>query len=187
MYELLEMKMEMRKEISGRVIELVQGDITQLQVDAIVNPANNQLILGAGVAGAIRTRGGPEIQQECDRKGPVKTGSAVLTTAGKLPARAVIHAVGPRMGEGDEDQKLQEATQNSLTLASTAGYQTIAFPAISTGVFGFPIDRCAKIMILKTTDFLHKETSLEKVVFCLYDAFAYQTFSDELAKYDDQE
>ncbi len=175
----------MHRKIGKRTLELVKGDITLLEVDAIVNPANSRLILGSGVAGAVYKRGGSEIQQECDRKAPISVGSAVATTAGKMPAKAVIHAVGPRMGEGDEDQKLASATISSLKVADEMKLKTLAFPAISTGVFGFPMDRCATIMIQAVIEFLRGETSLEKVIFCLYDSSGCQVFTDELARYDD--
>ncbi len=128
-------------------IELVQGDITQMQTGAIVNPSNTSLILGAGVSGAIRSRGGDAIQAEMSRLGGCKVGGAVATGAGNLKARYVIHAVGPRMGEDGEDDKLESATTESLKRAEELGIESIAFPAISTGIFGFPIDRCARIML----------------------------------------
>ena len=133
--------------IGDRVLELVEGDITEMDTDAIVNAANDQLILGGGVAGAIRRKGGPEIQAQCDRIGGTFVGGAVITTGGQLKARHVIHAVGPRMGEGDEDRKLRDATVNSLKLADEHGLRSLAFPAISTGIFGFPLGRCAQIML----------------------------------------
>jgi O-acetyl-ADP-ribose deacetylase (regulator of RNase III) len=165
--------------LAGKIIELVQGDITEQTTDAIVNAANSQLILGGGVAGAIRRKGGPSIQQECTAKAPVPVGGAVLTGAGNLKARYVIHAVGPRMGEGDEDRKLQLAAVNSLKVADAHRLQSIAFCAISTGIFGYPIDRCARIMLQTAADFLQNnpQTSLEHIVFCLYDRAAYETFA----------
>jgi O-acetyl-ADP-ribose deacetylase (regulator of RNase III) len=173
----------MRIKINDKVIALVQGDITAQDTDAIVNAANSALILGAGVAGAIRTRGGPAIQEACDRIGGCPVGGAVITTGGNLPAHYVIHAVGPRMGEGNEDEKLRNATQNSLIVASENSLQNIAFPAISTGIFGFPMDRCTDIMISETMDFLQGETSLELVLFCLYDSAAFKVFEEKLAEY----
>jgi O-acetyl-ADP-ribose deacetylase (regulator of RNase III) len=157
--------------IGDKAIELVQGDLTELAVDAIVNAANAQLVLGAGVAGAIRTKGGPSIQEECDRIGGTTVGQAVATGAGNLKARYVIHAVGPRMGEGDEDEKLRQATWNSLLRATEKGLRSIAFPAISTGIFGFPKDRCAAVMIAAARQFLQQQpTTLQKVIFCLWSA-----------------
>jgi O-acetyl-ADP-ribose deacetylase (regulator of RNase III) len=159
----------MEKRVNGKQIRLVQGDLTELAVDAIVNAANAQLILGGGVAGAIRTKGGPSIQEECNRIGGTTVGQAVLTTAGNLKARYVIHAVGPRYGEGNEDEKLRRATLNSLKRATEKGLRSIAFPAVSTGIFGFPKDRCAQIMLDTAKNFLETEkTSLEEVIFCLW-------------------
>ncbi len=165
--------------LNQKLIRLVLGDITDMQVDAIVNAANAQLILGAGVAGAIRSRGGPEIQSACDRIGGTHVGGAVITTAGKLPAKFVIHAVGPRMGEGDEEHKLADATRNSLIVANKSKLKSIAFPAISTGIFGFPVQRCAEIMLRETISFLERIGSFEQVYFCLWDAQTFQVFANE--------
>jgi O-acetyl-ADP-ribose deacetylase (regulator of RNase III) len=159
----------MEKIVNDKRIKLIQGDITEQETDAIVNAANAQLILGAGVAGAIRTKGGPSIQEECNRVGGTTVGEAVTTGGGNLKARYVIHAVGPRMGEGNEDEKLHLATQNTLKRATEKEMRSISFPAISTGVFGFPKDRCAQIMLTAVRDYLNQEeTSLEEVVFCLW-------------------
>jgi O-acetyl-ADP-ribose deacetylase (regulator of RNase III) len=158
-------------------IELVDGDITEQTTAAIVNPANSGLILGGGVAGAIRRKGGPKIQEECDKIGGTPVGTAVMTTGGNLKARHVIHAVGPQMGEGDEDRKLRNATLDSLKLADQHKLKSIAFPAISTGIFGYPIDRCAQVMLTATMGYLRGKTGLEKVVFCLWGKEAYETFA----------
>lgn len=166
--------------INQSVIELIQGDITELDSDAIVNAANAQLQLGDGVAGAIRRKGGPAIQAECDELGDTFVGGAILTTGGKLKAKYVIHAVGPRMGEGNEEVKLRNATLNSLKVADEHSLKSIAFPAISTGIFGFPIDRCADIMLETTISYLRKETGLEHVIFCLYDNSAFNVFDTSL-------
>jgi len=166
--------------IAGRTLELVEGDITEMDTDAIVNAANAQLILGGGVAGAIRRKGGPHIQEECDRMGGTCVGGAVITTGGKLKARYVIHAVGPQMGEGDEDEKLRNATLNSLKVADEHGLTSIAFPAISTGIFGFPIQRCAEIMLATTVEYLRGKTGLERVVFCLYGRDSFDVFARQL-------
>ncbi|MHA1468163.1 MAG: macro domain-containing protein [Promethearchaeota archaeon] len=166
--------------IKNSKIKLVQGDITELSTDAIVNAANAQLILGGGVAGAIRRKGGPKIQEECNNIGGTFTGGAVITTGGELKAKNVIHAVGPRMGEGNEDEKLKNATLNSLKLMDEHSLKTIAFPAISTGIFGYPIDRCAKIMISNAKEYLAGETQIEEIIFCLYSASDFKVFEDEL-------
>ncbi len=159
---------------------VVQGDITEMNVDAVVNAANEHLILGAGVAGAIKRKGGPAIQEECNRIGGTYVGGAVITGAGNLPAKFVIHAVGPRMGEGDEDEKLKNAVANSLALAEKNKLKSIAFPAISTGIFGYPLDRCAVIMINESTKFLQKARNLKEIYFVLWDNRAYAVFYNTL-------
>lgn len=170
----------MTKHINNRVIELVQGDITEMETDAIVNAANAQLILGGGVAGAIRRKGGPKIQEECNKIGGTFVGGAVITTGGDLKATHVIHAVGPQMGEGDEENKLKNATINSLKLADQHKLKSISFPAISTGIFGYPLDRCADIMLTETINYLQGDTGLEKIVFCLFDQKAFELFNNTM-------
>jgi O-acetyl-ADP-ribose deacetylase len=166
----------------GTQLELVEGDITDLVVDAIVNAANEQLQLGTGVAGAIRARGGPSIQEECNRIGSTPVGTAVMTGAGTLKARQVIHAVGPRMGDGDEDKKLAAAVRAALALADRRGMKSIALPAISTGNFGFPIERAARIMLTEIHRFLQGGTKLDRVVLCLHGEDAFATFKRELRR-----
>ncbi|MCK4381266.1 MAG: macro domain-containing protein [Candidatus Lokiarchaeota archaeon] len=166
--------------VINSIISLIQGDITDLQIDVIVNAANDRLILGGGVAGAIRKKGGPIIQDECNKIGGTFIGGAVITTGGNLKAKHVIHAVGPRMGEGNEDEKLKNATVNSLKLMDKFNLKSIAFPAISTGIFGFPIKKCSKIMIDTTKEYLQTDTQIEKVVFCLYTASDFEVFEKEL-------
>ena len=174
----------MKKKIKDTEIQLIKGDITEMSVDAIVNAANAQLVLGGGVAGAIRKKGGPDIQRECDAIGGTFVGGAVLTTAGNLKAKHVIHAVGPRMGEGDEDDKLVNATRNSLLLADEHGLQSVAFPAISTGIFGFPVDRCAELMLKASADYVKKEdTHLQHILFCLWSDDIFDIFRTALEKY----
>ena len=163
-------------------LELVEGDITELDVDVVVNAANEQLQLGAGVAGAIRSKGGPSIQEECNRIGGTPVGTAVMTGAGHLRARRVIHAVGPQMGEGDEDKKLAAAIRAALALADRRGMKSIALPAISTGVFGFPIDRAARVMLTEIQRFLQGGTKLERVVICLWGEEAFNVFKRELRR-----
>jgi len=166
--------------IKNSLIKLVQGDITELDSDVIVNAANAQLIMGGGVAGAIRRKGGPSIQEECNQIGGTFVGGAVITTGGDLKARHVIHAVGPRMGEGKEDEKLKSATLNSLKLMDEQSLKTIAFPAISTGIYGYPIDRCATVMISIAKDYLAGETQIQEVIFCLYSTTDFEVFEKEL-------
>ena len=170
----------MEVKIAGRTLELVEGDITEMDTDAIVNAANAQLVLGGGVAGAIRRKGGPQIQAECDKIGGTFVGGAVITTGGRLKARHIIHAVGPRLGEGNEDEKLRNATLNSLKLADEHGLKSVAFPAISTGIFGFPFQRCAEIMLTATVEYLQGKTGLERVVFCLFGPESFDVFARQL-------
>jgi O-acetyl-ADP-ribose deacetylase (regulator of RNase III) len=166
----------------GTQLELVEGDITDLEVDAIVNAANEQLQLGTGVAGAIRAKGGPSIQEECNRIGSTPVGTAVMTGAGNLKARRVIHAVGPRMGDGDEDKKLAAAVRAALALADRRGMKSIALPAISTGNFGFPMDRAARITLTEVHRFLQGGTKLDRVVLCLHGDETFAIFKRELRR-----
>ncbi len=168
------------KKINTAEIRIIQGDITEQETDAIVNAANAQLILGGGVAGAIRRKGGPAIQEACNRIGGTFVGGAVITTGGNLKAKHVIHAVGPRMGEGDEDNKLKKATITSLKVADENNLKSITFPAVSTGIFGFPLERCAEIMIRETINYIQSKTKIEKVAFCLFDENAFNVFLEKL-------
>ena len=172
----------LERAIGSAVLRLVSADLTERDVDAIVNAANSRLQHGGGVAGAIVRKGGQVIQEESDAIGFVPVGSAAMTSAGKLKARQVIHAVGPRMGEGDEDNKLKRAIISVLRLASEKGLHSISVPAISAGIFGFPKDRCAKIIVGETAAFLKgaARTSLQLVEFCITDNEAYDLFKKEI-------
>jgi len=167
--------------IGGTTLRLVSEDLTERDVDAIVNAANSHLQHGGGVAGAIVRKGGRTIQEESDRIGFVPVGGAAMTSGGMLRARHVIHAVGPRMGEGDEDAKLRKAIISVLSLAVEKGLTSISVPAISAGIFGFPKDRCVKILVGETAAFLKKrpETSLHLVEFCIFDKEALGFFEKE--------
>jgi len=172
----------MERKIRNSTLELIEGDITEMATDAIANAANSHLQHGGGVAGAIVRKGGWIIQEESNKIGYVPVGEAAITTAGKLKAKYVIHAVGPvwRDGNENEDEKLKNATLNSLKLADRNNLRSIAFPAISAGIFGFPIDRCAKIMLSTTIEYLNEETRLERVIFCLYGKKNFEIFQKEL-------
>jgi O-acetyl-ADP-ribose deacetylase (regulator of RNase III) len=150
-------------------VTLRQGDLTEAQVDAIVNAANNELLLGAGVAGAIRRKGGPSIQDECNRIGPIRVGEAAITGGGNLAAKYVIHAASMQMGGSTTDRGLRESTRNSLHLAQAHGLRSLAFPAIGTGIAGFPVQRCAEIMLAEVRQHLSGPTPLESVEFVLFD------------------
>ncbi|MFQ6109650.1 MAG: macro domain-containing protein [Candidatus Aminicenantales bacterium] len=168
--------------IDGKKIRLVEGNIALQEVEAVVNAANKSLILGGGVAGAIRNFGGPSIQEECNKIGTIEVGEAVITGAGNLKAKYVIHAVGPVYGEGDEDEKLARATLNSLRIAHQKKIKDIAFPAISTGIFHFPIQKCSEIMLKVAMEFLEKHDWPQEIVFCLYGEKAYSVFKNTLKK-----
>lgn len=160
----------------------MKGDITEVEADAIVNAANNELILGGGVAGAIRRKGGPRIQEECDRIGSIRLGEAAVTTAGNLKAYYVIHAASMEMGEAATAKNLQSSTRSSLLRAEEKGFKTIAFPAIGTGIAGFPMEDCANIMLSEVLEHLKSRTSLEKITFVLYDDAALKTFEETYRK-----
>lgn len=161
-------------------IEVYRGDITQLELDALVNAANNQLWMGGGVAGALKRVGGKEIQDEALKKGPIPIGEAIVTGAGKLKANYVIHAAVMGQDLKTDDEKIRQATKNSLLRADEIGVKSIAFPALGTGVGGFPLDECAKIMISEVRQYLTGKTGLKRVVFALYDEPAYKAFKQEV-------
>jgi len=162
-------------------IEIIQGDITDQEVDAIINAANNDLVLGSGVAGAIRRKGGPSIQEECDRHGPIKVGEAALTGAGNLKAKYVIHAASMGFNKPTTPETLLSSTKASLIIATDKQLSSIAFPALGTGVSGFPVDKCAQIMIQVAKDHLRKNAFPKKVLFVLFDQKSAQVFKDVLS------
>ncbi len=161
-------------------ISLVQGDITELSTDAIVNAANNHLWMGSGVAGAIKRAGGQEIEDEAIKKGPIAVGEAAVTGAGRLKAKYVIHAAAMGQDLVTDAGKIRSATRNSLKRADELGIKTVAFPALGTGVGGFPLAEAARIMIAAVKEYLDGPTSLEEVVFALRGEDAYQAFKKEL-------
>ncbi|MFH0912023.1 MAG: O-acetyl-ADP-ribose deacetylase [Planctomycetota bacterium] len=168
--------------IGSAVLELVTGDITQVEADAIVNAANTGLKGGGGVDGAIHRAGGPAILEECRKIGRCPTGDAVLTTAGRLRARHVIHAVGPvyRDGASGEPELLASAYRRSLDLALKSGVETIAFPSISTGAYGYPVEEAAGIALRTTRDFLLERNGLKTARFVLFDQRTFRAFSRAL-------
>ena len=157
-------------------IEIRQGDLTEMDVDAIVNAANNDLQLGGGVAGAIRRKGGPQIQAECDEIGAIPVGGAAITSGGKLKARHVIHAASMQLGGRTSAQSLRSSTAHSLRIAAQNGLKSIAFPAVGTGIAGFPLRDCAEVMLRESAKHLAGETSLEKIYFVLFDKDALAEF-----------
>lgn len=172
----------MKRRVHQSWIELVEGDITQQDTDAIVNAANASLLGGGGVNGAIHRAGGPEILAECQRLGGCPTGEARITTGGRLKARYVIHAVGPvyRDGRSGEAELLASAYRHSLQLASGHGLRSVAFPAISTGAYGYPLREAAEIALRTVIAYLQEHTEIGLVRFVLFGARAYATHADVL-------
>lgn len=174
--------MEVR--INQGLLALVQGDITEEQTDAIVNAANTRLRGGAGVDGAIHRAGGPSIMEECRKIGGCPTGQAVITTGGNLKARYVIHTVGPvyQGGTSGEADLLRSAYLSSLRLAAARGLKSVALPAISTGVYRYPLAEAAHIALQTAVDYLKENTDIELIRFVLYDRRTYDVFAAELGK-----
>jgi O-acetyl-ADP-ribose deacetylase (regulator of RNase III) len=159
-------------------VEILQGDLTEMDVDAIVNAANNDLQLGGGVAGAIRRKGGDAIQRECNEIGSIPVGGAALTTGGLLKARHVIHAASMQLGGHTTARALRSSTAHSLRIAAEKGLKTIAFPAVGTGIAGFPMRECAEIMLAEVVEHFKQPTTLDKVYFVLFDEAARDVFDE---------
>lgn len=177
------MNMLAEKTVGQGLIRILQGDLTLAETDAIVNAANSHLQHGGGVAAAIVRRGGPEIQRESDAAEFVPEGHVAVTGAGQLAARYVIHAVGPRGGDPQGDEKLESAARNALLAAQDLGLTSISFPAISTGIFGFPRDRAAEILVDTAERYLsdHPDGSVRQIDFVLFDDDSAAVFRRELA------
>jgi len=158
-------------------IMIQQGDLTDMDTDAIVNAANNDLKLGAGVAGAIRRRGGEEIQRECDEIGSIPVGYAAITGGGKLKARHVIHAASMQLGGRTTAANLRNSVAHSLRIAAERGLKTIAFPAVGTGIAGFSMEECASIMLEEASRHLKTQPAVEKIYFVLFDDRACDVFT----------
>jgi O-acetyl-ADP-ribose deacetylase (regulator of RNase III) len=180
------MEEKVEYQVGKAKISLVQGDITEMETDVIVNAANPSLMGGGGVDGAIHRKGGPKILEECKQiratqwPNGLPTGKAVITTGGNLKANYVIHTVGPiwRGGKSGEPELLAEAYKNSLALASSKGLKTIAFPSISTGAYGYPIEKACKVALRTVKEFLEKENKLEEVVFVLYTKHDFEVYKE---------
>ncbi len=164
-----------KESIADRIV-IRQGDLTEMDTDAIVNAANNDLILGAGVAGAIRRKGGEKIQRECDEIGSIPVGFAAITTGGNLKAKHVIHAASMQLGGRTTAEALKHSTAHSLRIAAERGLKTIAFPAVGTGIAGFPVRDCAEIMLGEAAQHLRGETSIETIYFVMFDDAAQSVF-----------
>ena len=166
----------MNMDIIDRIV-VMKGDITDIEADAIVNAANTDLVLGSGVAGAIRKKGGDVIQNECNEIGSIPLGQAAITGAGNIQARFVIHAAGMHLGGRVSEMSLWDTTHNSLLRASEKNLKTIAFPAIGTGVGGFPMKNCARVMVDTVSEFLqNKHSSIERVYFVLFNEESFDAF-----------
>jgi O-acetyl-ADP-ribose deacetylase len=162
------------------IVRIIDGDLTEAPVVAIVNAANSHLQHGGGVAGAIVRKGGSIIQEESSRIGFVPVGQCAVTSAGKLPAEYVIHAVGPRWGEGDEEEKLRSAVRNTLKTAEERKFSTIAMPAISAGIFGFPRDLCAHVIVETIASFIAEDSTVKEIGIYLVEPQIIDTFSAEI-------
>ncbi len=159
-------------------IHFVQGDLTNMAVDGIVNPANTDLTFGAGVAEAIRRKGGRAVEEDCERIAPIRLGAAAVTTGGNLKAFYVIHAASMPPGGKATAESLRLATRNTLLCAEEKAFKSIAFPAIGTGAAGFPVDECARIMLKEVLEHINVRSSLESITFVLFDEPALKTFED---------
>ena len=163
-------------------VDVLRGDLTLQETDAVVNAANNDLQLGGGVAGAIARRGGPVIQSECDRIGPIAVGDAAISTGGSLQARWVIHAASMRLGGQATAEALRSSTRRSLEIANEKGLRSIAFPAIGTGIAHFPMDDCARIMVEEVARHCQGRTSLREIRFVLFGEDAETAFRHEAGR-----
>jgi O-acetyl-ADP-ribose deacetylase (regulator of RNase III) len=159
-------------------IQFVQGDITNLAVDAIVNPANTELTFGSGVAEAIRRKGGRAIEEDCERIGPIRLGEAAVTTGGNLRAFYVIHAASMPPGGKATEESLRLATHNTLLRIEERAFKTVAFPAIGAGAAGLPVDQCARIILKTVLDHIRVRSSLESITFVLFDEPTLKAFEE---------
>lgn len=170
-----------KKTFNGVTVSLIRGDITEQDTDAVVNAANKKLAPGGGVAGAIHRKAGPELYEECKKIGGCETGQSVITGAYQLPSKFVIHTVGPVWhGKKSDRRKLEESYRNSLALADREGLESISFPAISTGAFGYPMEEAAKIAVETVREMTSELKSIKMIQFVLFSNKAYNTFKETL-------
>ena len=177
----------MKLNVNSIIIELVKGDVTSLNVDAIVNAANSELQLGLGVAGAVRKNGGPTIQDECNeiisQKGRISVGNAVITKGGNLKAKYVIHAVGPYGDDQNRKNLLKNAIKNSLTICANHKLTSIGIPAISTGIYGYPIQEASEVILSTCKEFAKEDSSINHIKICLFDLDYFEIFKETMAKF----
>lgn len=168
-------------QINRSIVRLIKGDITEVEVDAFVFYAQHDLALGSGFGGAISVRGGPSVQKELDELGPLETGQAVVTEAGKLTASFIVHAVGPRFNEDDIEDKLRTTVLSSLKAADERGVRRIALPAMGAGFYGVPLDLCARVMVQTIKSYLQGQTEIQEVIICVIDRREFAPFEAQLA------
>lgn len=175
---------ENKLEIVGKSVSVIQGDLTEMETDALVNAANNHLWMGGGVAGALKRKGGQIIEDEARKLGPIPIGEATITTAGNLKAKYVIHAAGMGTDLKTNAKKIKNATHNALKRATEVKCSSIAFPSIGTGVGGFSVQSAAEIMLKTAIEFIktEKETSINQVIFVLFTEDAFDAFTEELSR-----
>jgi len=176
--------MAVEKRVNQSVVRLMKGDITDMEIEAFVFYARHDLVVGTGFGTAISTRGGPTIQKELEELAPLQTGEAVVTAAGTLKAKHVVHAVGPRFQEEDTEGKLRTTILNSLKRAEEKGIKQIALPAMGAGFYGIPLDVCARVMVETIKGYLEGETVIKEVILCMLDSREYEPFNFQLARLD---
>ena len=168
-------------QIGGRTLKLIRGDLTALDVEAFVFYATSDLQLGSGYGTAVTVRGGPRIQEELGKMGPVQVTEAVVSGAGELKAQHIVHAVGPRFQEEDSEDKLRATIQNSLRAADDKGIKVLAFPPMGAGFYGIPLPVCADVMVSTIIDYLNGETGIQEVIICALDSREYKPFEERMA------
>jgi O-acetyl-ADP-ribose deacetylase (regulator of RNase III) len=170
------------KKINGTVVRIQQGDLTALPVDAFVFYAKENLQLGSGFGTAIQSRGGDSIKKELEKIGGVEMGEAVITGAGRLEARHIIHACGPKFQEADTEKKLRASIEAALKVAAANGIKSLAFPPMGAGFYGIPLDLCATVMLSAIKDFLAAPSSLEEVIICVIDNREFAAFNNQFGR-----